>query len=629
MAFFPSSSRPPQEVMIRIYVLTGLVGAAFMILLAQLWSLQISQHKKYSDLSEHNRIRLVRLRSYRGFILDRNYSVLVDERPCYRAVLVPEDLENQTTTLRLLGRIIGLPPETIQKKINSDNPPFKSIVVKRDISFKEVSLLEEYKMDLPGISVDAEPVRSYPHGQLAVHTLGYMGQITLTQLQNPENQRFKSGDYIGQSGLEKVQNLFLAGIDGGKRVEVDARGRELEVMGIKKSRAGNNLILTLDLALQKKAEELLEEKSGCILAQNPQTGEILCLANSPSYNPNKFVLGISSKDWKELISNPQSPLHSRAIQAQYPPGSIVKIILAAAALELGIIDKDTSYNCHGSIRLGNWTYDCWKKKSGGHGPISLQRAIEESCNIYFYNVGEQLGIDNIVHFAALFGLGQKSGIDLKNEKSGLLPTPVWKRRRFGTPWQLGDTISISIGQGYLIVTPIQMLNLISTIANRGTLYRPHIVARRETPEGIVLGKNRPKKIRHIPLSPQTIETVRAGLWGVVNKKDGTGTKAKIKGFGVSGKTGTAQVVRLKEVEGLKEDEIPVKYRDHAWFAAFAPYDQPQIAVTVMIEHGLHGGSTCAPLARQIIQTYLETQGITEPSSPNKPTPPEPDMQSDI
>jgi penicillin-binding protein 2 len=609
--------------MIRIYVFIGLVGAVFMSLFVQLWYLQISQQQKYTDLSEHNRVRLVRLRSNRGLVLDRNHSVLVDERPCYRVVVVPEDLEDPASTLRLLGRIIGLSSETIQKKINPHNhSPFKSIVIKKDLTFKQLSLLEEYKMDLPGISVDAEPVRRYPYARLAVHTLGHMGQITSAQMRQLKNSRFKSGDFIGQSGLERSQNLFLAGIDGGKRVEVDARGRELEVMGIKQSQPGNNLVLTLDLALQKKAEELLEKKSGSILAQNPQTGEILCLANSPSYNPNKFVLGISSKDWKELISNQDSPLHNRAIQAQYPPGSVIKLILAAAALELGIIDENTIFHCYGSIKRSNWVYDCWKKRSGGHGPVNIRRAIGESCNIFFYNIGEQLGINNIARFATSFGLGQKSGIDLENEKPGLLPTAAWKSSRYGMPWQLGDTITMSIGQGYLIVTPLQMLNLISAFANGGILYRPRLIAGWETPEKGIIKKSHSEILNHIPVTPKNFELVRAGLWGGVNKKDGTGTKAQIEGFGVSGKTGTAQVVRMKEVAGLEKDKIPFKLRDHAWFVAFAPYDQPQIAVVVMIEHGGHGGSVCAPLAREMIKTYLETQDIIAPSSPNSPFVPE-------
>jgi penicillin-binding protein 2 len=619
MGFTPFTNYSAPNLTVRIYVFIGLVCTAFLVLFIQLWHLQITDHQKYVDLSEHNRIRLVRLRSNRGLILDRNHSVLVDERPCYRAILVPEDLENAAETLNRLGRIIGLAPEVIQKRIDTDNPPFKPIVVKNDISFKEVSLLEEYKLDLPGVSVDTKPVRRYPHGGLAVHVLGYMGQITSAQMKRSQYRRFKAGDFIGQSGLERVQNLLLSGTDGGKRVEVNAQGREVEVMGVKEPQPGNNLVLTLDIALQKRAEELLEGKSGCILAQNPQTGEILCLANSPSYNPNQFVLGISTEDWKTLLSNPRTPMHNRAIQAQYPPGSIIKLVLSVAALELGIIDSDTIYNCQGSIRRNNWTYDCWKKNMGGHGPIKLRRAIEESCNIYFYNVGDDLGIENIRRYAALFGLGRKSGIDLEGEKPGLLPSPAWKRRRFGKPWLPGDTIAISIGQGYLGVTPIQMLGLISAFANGGIRYRPYIVSGWETPEGRILKKNRPQVLNRIPVSRQAFESVRAGLWGVVNKKDGTGSKAQIPGFGVSGKTGTAQVVRSKELSDLEEEDIPYKFRDHAWFVAFAPYDNPQIALVVMVEHGGHGGSACAPLARDLIKTFFENRGIAEPVSSNRPS----------
>lgn len=628
MVYASFSSRTSQKITVRIYILTGLVFFAFIILFFHLWRLQISQHKKYLDLSEHNRIRLVRLRSNRGLILDRNHSILADERPCYKAILVPEDLGEPSPTLDLLGRIVDLSPEAIQEKIQQQSLPFKPITVKKNLSFKEVSLLEEYKMDLPGISVEVDPVRHYPNGSLAVHALGHMGQVTMTQLRRQKKRRLKPGDFTGQSGVEKVQNLFLTGIDGGKQVEVDAQGRELEIMGIVKPQPGNNIILTLDLALQKRAEELLEGKTGCILAADPQTGEILCLANSPSYNPNKFVSGITPGDWKEMTTNPQSPLHNRAIQAQYPSGSVIKLILASTALELGIIDKNTVINCGGSIRRNKWVYSCWKKKWGGHGKVNLYRAIVESCNIFFYEIGIRIGIDQIAHFADFFGLGKKNGIDLENEKPGLLPTPAWKLRRFGIPWLPGDTIAVSIGQGYLSVTPLQMLSLISSFANGGIRYRPRIISKWETPEGRVLKKSQPQIIKHLPISPQNIEMVKTGLWGVVNNRRGTGTAARIKGFGVSGKTGTAQVVRKKDSDDdLKEEDIPVKFRDHAWFIAFAPYDQPQIAVVVLVEHGGHGGSSSAPLAREIIKTYLKNKNITEPSSPNRPFFPEAEKKS--
>jgi len=605
MAYLPSlmdrAPKPKNKIAFTIVVMAGL----FFILMSRIWFLQVVRGEEYRSLSEGNRIRLKRLKAPRGLILDRNHRVLVQNRPSFTLSIVPEDVHDMDKVLGVLSQLIPIAPEEVRQIIKaSASLPFEPITIKSDLSFMEVAILEEHCNELPGITVDVKDKRFYPHQSLASHLLGYMGEINPKQIKQDEFRYARPGDLIGQAGLEKVANSYLMGQDGGKHVEVDAEGRELRTIGYLAPIPGQNIILTIDLELQKRMEEVLGEQCGTLIAMDPQNGNILGMVSRPAYNPNLFAKGISRMEWFDLVNNPKDPLQNRAIMAHYPPGSIFKIVVAAAGLETGAIDEWSTFFCGGYITSGNWVFYCWKK--GGHGDLSIHNAIVHSCNSFFYQLGSRLGIDTIAQFARDYGLGRPTGIILPGEHSGLIPDSQWKRETIGASWYPGETITASIGQGYILVTPIQLGCLIGAFANDGFLYKPRVLQSLETPEGIVVEEFSSVLKSEIPIRPENLQIIRKGLRGVVNE-NGTGQRAYIPGLGVSGKTGTAQVVKLREQEKEMpgdEDSTPEHLRDHAWFVAFAPFDHPEIAVVIFLEHGGRGGQNSAPLAREIISAYL-------------------------
>ncbi len=591
----------------RIIISLVVVAILFLVLLGNLWYLQIIAAEKFTILSQGNRIRLQRVRATSGLIYDRRMKVLVTNRPCFSLFITLEDVEDLPKTVSLITKLLGLPVEQIKKRIaeRESQQPFVPIRLKRDLSMQEVATIEEHKVDLPGVTIDAEAVRHYPGKKSAAHLIGSVGEINQQQLKSPRYQRFKAGDFIGQFGLEKTLNLVLAGYDGGKQVEVDAYGRELKVLGEEAPIPGLNLVLTIDSQLQQKADELLAGKTGAIVAMNPQNGEILALANNPSFDPNKFALGISADDWSQLINNPLKPLQNRAIQSQYPPGSVFKIVTATAALEEHIVNSTTELFCPGYYKLSGWRYECWK--SGGHGKLSIHRAIVESCNVFFYQVGVALGVEKIARFAQMFGLGKASGIELPGEKEGLVPTAEWKEKNIGELWLPGNTVSLAIGQGYLMTTPIQLANMISTIANGGTLYKPMLVKKILFADGRLRHQMQPQIWSKLSLSEQTLTIIRRALGGVVNEKGGTGGRARLRKQQVAGKTGTAQVIKLETIEELPEEELPLAVRDHGWFVCFAPLSSAEIALAVFLEHGGKGGRVAAPLARELLRKFFASK----------------------
>ena len=586
----------------RIIFITYLTLIAFFLLTLRLFFLQIIQGKKYRTLSSNNRIRLTRVKSSRGVIYDRNKNVLTTTRPSYLATITPEDTDDWDAELAFLSKIINLPKEKLYKKIHSSSKrkPYKQIVLKKDLNFFEVASIEGYKLDLPGINVEVEAVRSYPENEFAAHLLGYMGEISEHQLRKKKYHNIRSGDQIGQYGLEKVSNDYLIGLDGGKQIEVDAHGREIRILGSKTPTPGNNLVLTIDIRLQKFIEQLLEKKVGAIVAMDPGNGEILALASTPSFNPNSFASGMSQKEWLTLVNNPLNPLRNRTIQSHYPPGSIFKIIVAIAGLETGAIDESIVFHCGGHINIGRWKFRCWKKT--GHNQIRLHDALVHSCNVFFYHAATKIGPEAIAHYAKLFGLGKPTGICLENEEAGFIPTPEWKKRVLKTKWYPGDTLSMSIGQGYISVTPLQLVNLISAIANGGTLFRPKLFRYVLNSQGEITHFFPPSIIRNLQISARTLQTVQLALFGVVNEH-GTGARARLPEVEVAGKTGTAQIVSLKE--NMEDEDLPERLKDHAWFCGYAPFSNPEIALVVLIEHGGTGGKTCAPLAREIFQKYFD------------------------
>ncbi len=573
----------------------------FSVLFIRLWQLQILKGKEYKDLSENNRIRLRKVLPLRGRILDRKGRVLATNRPSFSVTVIPEDVLDIRKLSKRLSSLLGMDAKAISQKITANGrSPFQPVYIKRDISWEELSRVKALLMDMPGVQVVVEPIRTYPYGELAAHLLGYVGEVDRKEL--AANDGYDVGDVVGKTGVEAVWEKYLRGSKGGRQVEVDAFGREVRVLGEVLPIPGWDLYLTIDVELQRKAEELLRDKVGAIVALDPSSGEILALCSSPSYSPSLFARGISRGRWKRLRDHPLHPLTNRAIQGLYAPGSVFKIVTAAAALQEGRLSPKEKLFCGGSWRLGNRTYRCWRE--GGHGELSLHRAIVESCDVYFYQVGHRVGIDALSRYAQTFGFGKRTGISLPDEKGGLVPSRKWKREKLGESWWEGETVTLAIGQGYILVTPLQMARMIAAVANGGDLYVPLLAQRVKEAEGGREMIYRHQKAGRLPLRPSVLEEIKRALVGVVAEEGGTGKAARIEGVRVAGKTGTAQVSKMGE-KRLKPEELPYELRDHAWFVAYAPADDPKIAVAVLVEHGGHGGSAAAPLAREVIKKWLE------------------------
>lgn len=587
----------------KIASLLFVIVFSFAILILRMWYLQVLQKDAFQTLSENNRIRKVLLSDYRGKIFDRNNNIIVDIRPSFNLYITPEDTKNIQDIYKILSQRLDMSEKDFIQTIKT-SPSYKNILIERDLNRDDVAFIEEHKIDLPGVFFKVEPLRNYREGSLAAHVIGYIGEITKPQLKNSKNTDYRQGDFIGQYGLEKKYENYLRGEKGSKKIEVDASGRELKILQHVFPQQGHNLVLTIDLEIQKTVEKLLEGKEGAVTVMDPRSGAILAIASSPSFDPNLFAGKFSSKNWSELINNKFHPLQNRAIQGQYAPGSVYKIVTAAAGLGEGIIDENFTTVCRGRFKLGKRYYRCWKRS--GHGTVNLHKALVQSCDVFFYKLGYRIGIDTLARYAFGLGLGQLTGFELPGEKGGLIPSKTWKVENRNEPWFPGETISASIGQGYNLVTPLQMANLISSVANRGTIWKPYILKQIIANDGTLKKETKPQILKEIPISQKHLEIIRKALAGVVTEKGGTGRRARISKIKVSGKTGTAQVVRMKSDKELKKkEEIPYQFRDHAWFVAFAPYENPLIAVSVIIEHGGHGGSTSAPIAKGIIKKYFQ------------------------
>ena len=608
MILFHSGTETSDAIKKKIRIFAILVVVSFLCLWMRIWYLQILKWQYLTGLSENNRVRMVTLPASRGMIKDRNGETLVSIRPAFNLYLTPEDARNLDSSLDKLAQRISLDREKLKKKI-SQTKSFKEVLIKGDIPREEVAFVEENNMSLPGIRIKAEPLRNYVFNSLASHTLGYLGEISKASLERLKDPAYRQGDFVGKNGLENIYESLLRGKKGYKEVEVDVSGRELKTLRKQPPESGNNLILTLDVKIQEELEKLMTETAeqnmnGSVVVMKVQTGEIIAITSKPSFDPNKFAAGISPKNWRDLVTDEWHPLQNRSIHGQYPPGSTYKIVTAIAGLGEGVIKPDTSIFCPGHFKLGRGRYRCWKKS--GHGFMNLHDALVQSCDVYFYTIGHRLGIDTIAKYAKRFGLGRSTRLGLSQEKKGLVPTTQWKLLNKKEPWQLGETISASIGQGFNLVTPIQQVIMMAAVANRGILLKPYLVKRIEGPEGQLRQEFFPEIIGQIGVDPDHLEQVRMALRDVVNGTRGTGKKSRLKNIIVSGKTGTAQVVRMKSNEELEKGEaIPVKYRDHAWFVAFAPYEKPVLAVAIIVEHGGHGGATAGPIAGKIFKKYFK------------------------
>ena len=567
-----------------IFFLLVLVGLIF-----RLWNLQVIQGEEFRTLSENNRIAYRLVQSRRGTVFDAHGDLLADNRASFNVYMIPENVREMKRTIGLLAHITEQPYPELYRRARRASP-FRPFLVKADVSAKTVAFLEENKPDYPGVYVQVTPLRQYPSMEQASHLLGYMGEVSNRQLRRLKKQNYRQGDLLGKYGVEHTQERFLRGQSGFKQVEVDAYGRELHLVRPFVERPGNDVYLTIDLRLQKKAEELFAEHEGSIVVLDPADGAVLAMVSKPSFDPNLFAAGIDVETWKSLSGNPLKPLENRAIRGQYPPGSIFKIIMAFATLNEKILPAEKKVLCHGSFRLRQQVFTDWKE--GGHGPVDLKQSLAQSCDVYYYKAGDKLGIEKIARYARMFGMGASTGF-APFEKGGLVPSDAWKRRRFGEKWHHGETISVAIGQGFNLITPLQAANLMATVANGGNLWKPYVVRKVLDPRGKTLFEAKPRLMRKIPISQEIFRQVREGLKEVVHGAKGTARHAKLPGVVVAGKTGTAQTVGLKFTgRKRKPEELPRKFRDHGWFVAFAPYEDPVIALAILGEHaGRPGGSS--------------------------------------
>lgn len=580
------------------------VLSAFVVIFIRLIYLQVVMGDEFHRLSLNNSIRLQSIDPPRGRLYDRNGNLLVDNRPSFDVQVTLKDAGPLHQTLEKLSLHLQTPADMLLSKIRQTQgaSAYKPLLLKQDVGRDTLASIEVNKFDLPGVSVNVNLRRQYIYERSAAHLIGYLSEISPDELKSGSYPDCRSGDLIGKFGAEKVYENFLRGKRGGRQVEVNANGLVVRILKTVDAEPGQNVYLTIDQKLQHRTEELLEGVAGAAVAIEPGTGQILALASSPSFDQNSFAGGITHEQWDLLISNPFKPMSNRAIQGEYPPGSTYKIVTALAGLQEGVINEQTILSCPGYYRFGNRAYRCWKKE--GHGRVDIIKAVEESCDVFFYQVGQRLGVDRLAWYAKGFGLGSATGVVLDHEAQGLIPTAAWKKKRSGVPWQEGETLSAAIGQGFDLATPLQMALLVAALANGGNRYRPTIVDSLQSADGQLLQKNAPQLIGKLPVSPSNLDIVKRGLWRVVNGENGTARGSRLVDIDMSGKTGTSQVISRKEDESLTEADMPAHLRSHAWFVAYAPSDEPRIAVAVVVENGEHGSGAAAPLAREMIKTYL-------------------------
>jgi penicillin-binding protein 2 len=601
----------------RLDAITNIVIFAFIIIVSRLWYLQIYKGKELYEYSVQNRLRKEVVKAPRGMIFSRNNSQLVNNIPRFDVVVTPQYLKNKEETLQKLADILDTTVEQIKKiiKKNRTQARYRPIVIKKNISRKEVAIIETENSKMPGVSVQTFISREYKDKEIGGHLFGYIGEINQQQLpkyKKRDSANYKLGDWIGKAGIEQEFDNFLRGEDGYQFMEVDARGRMRRAVksknifaGInnKAAKPGNNIRLTIDRDLQLTAYNALEGKVGGVVVVGVNSGEILTMVSRPSFDPSRFSKGITPEYWSSLIGNPNNPLRDRTIQEHYSPGSTFKTISAIAAIEEGIVTADQTIQCGPTFRLGRRVYHDWKR--AGHGPTNVYTSLKNSVDVYYYKIASQMDIDVLASYARMFGLGSKTEISLPRETTGLIPTKEWKLKRNGIPWQKGETVSCIIGQSYVLATPIQLAMAYAAIANGGTLYKPFLIKEIFSNDGSVIKKYDPKVVSKAKVKPSTLTAVKKGLNQVVNEVGGTAWWHRGEGIRMAGKTGTSQVRSMSSKELFSKcKDMPYKDRHHGLFVAFAPYDNPKVAVAVIVEHGCGGSSAAAPVAKEVMQTYM-------------------------
>ncbi|MGL1863089.1 MAG: penicillin-binding protein 2 [Pseudodesulfovibrio sp.] len=584
-----SDQQPPRAGLI---LLQALIMAVFCLFSVRLWYLQIHQGEVYARKAKENQLRQVAIFSPRGLIRDRNGDLLAVNEPAYALGLVREDCPDIDKTLHQVAMWTGLEFTDLKALYNKHRrrvKPFEQLILIPDLSFSQLALIDANKLRWPGLEIQVRPRRQYRHGMLLAHILGYVADANEKEMeQRPE---LDLGDYVGKQGIEYMLEDRMRGAKGLSQFEVDVNGRRLQERVLKHPRAGHEISLSIDLGLQKLAMDWLSEEAGGVAVMDADTGQIWALATAPSYDSNDFSSGLSEEQWAALRDNPLHPMQNRVIQSVYPPGSVFKHIIAGAGLHYDMLDPKETIHCAGQIKLGRRVFRCWRK--GGHGKVDLEKALVQSCDVYFYKMGKKLTVDRMSEFAQAVGFGKLTEIRLPHEKAGLMPTRAWKRKRFGEGWQGGDNLNMAIGQGFTLVTPLQVARFFAGVLNGGKLLKPLLLKDEKT---VVQAE--------IPLTPEKLALLKNALIQTVDNDRGTCRRLRTKGISVGGKTGTAQVVRLTdELKELKDDQIPYRFRDHAWMAAIAEHEGKRFAIAVLVEHGLHGSSGAGPIVKAVID-YL-------------------------
>lgn len=596
----------------RINLVLKIMIGFFLVFFVGFWNLQVIRGHYYEQLAHENIVKAYPIPAPRGLILDHRSSILAENRLSHNLFLTPRLSHNLNHTIQFLATVLNTTDEDLIRMIRHEGSLESSspVMVYQDLSLAQLAYISARKVEYPELEIKQESKRSYPYDSLFAHVLGYVGEVSEQQQLKQEYQGARKRDIVGQAGIERYYNRYLMGKMGYERKVVNSEGAEVKELNFADTipaQAGNTLRLGLDQSLQKAAEDefAAEDKYGDVVGMNIKTGEIMLLYSRPSFNPNDFIPRISPARWKDLISDPQHPLQNLAIQNRFAPGSTFKIVMALAALQEGKITPSTTFYCGGSQLIYNRLFHCWQP--GGHGAVDLHRAIEQSCDVYFFNVGLRMDIDVIAKYASMLGLGSQTGIDLPNEAKGLVPSRAWKKATSGDQWYPGETISVAIGQGQVLTTALQLVSMVATVASDGAYVQPHLLNAVLDANGKIVEEPHVKKQRITGISRDNFEFVKQALWSVVNEY-GTGGKARIPGYDVSGKTGTVQVVGYDRGQNLAKSQKE-KFGDHAWFVAFAPYDDPQLALAVFVEHGGHGAEAAAPVAKRIFEAYFRDRKI--------------------
>ncbi len=608
MSEYSSNRRYDRDVETAIFqYVTALV---FLWLLAGFWQLQVRNPEEYEQRAERNSIRSLPIPAPRGKILDRDGRVLVDNSPAFR-VMWSED-ERSAAGLPLISEGLQIPLDRLRSALagprDAGAPGYHSALLKADLSFAEVAFLEAHRAELPELELIRSQRRLYPGEGLAAHVVGFVGEISESELNLDDFAQYEAGAEVGKAGVERQYNDALAGVDGSRLVLVDSRSRRVRDLDVVDATPGRTLRLTLDLDLQAVAELAMEGRRGAVVALDPNNGAILAMVSRPAYDPNQFVGGIAGQEWRTYIENPDKPMLNRAIQAQLAPGSIFKPIVAMAALSSGVVDAGFQVHCGGGATFYGRFFRC--NRAGGHGWVDLETALKYSCNVYFHTVGKELGIERIAEFAELAGFGQATGIDLPHEEEGVVPSIGWKARQYRDRWWPGETISVAIGQGALTVTPLQAAYAVAGLVNGGVWQRPHLLALEER-SAIDPGYEPPEPVR-FDLSARHLRTIVNGLWGVVNG-GGTGARAQIAGYEICGKTGSAQRVSRAYAQSNKDPRL----LDDGWFVGFAPCRAPEIVVVALFENAEHG-SAAAPIVRDVIKAHFDKRRRVEWAKKDRP-----------